>query len=687
MTSEVVGSCPLDCPDTCSWVVTVEEGKATRLRGNPDHPFTRGGLCKKVNPWLEMAADPDRLLTPFRRVAVKGVRDRADRMAAFEPISWDEALGQIADRFNRIIAEDGPAAIWPFWGTGNLGFLQGSGGPAGGRLWKHLGVSGHQVTICSTTGHLALNYTIGTGTGLDPTDVVLADLVVIWGSNTLVTNQHWWPFVEQARANGAPVVVIDPVRTRTARRADHWIAPRPGTDGALALGLARELIERGAHDPAFIEDRTTGFGPFAQLADQWTLDRTARECGIDRTDLELVVDLLAHSTAATIKLAPGMQRTASGGRAARAISCLPALLGHYGRAGGGLVYSASDPTKLNASRARGSHIDGFGHRAPRMLVMTNLAANLNTLDDPPIKALFVYGANPVVSNPNSNAVRQAMSRADLFTVVTDLYPTPTIDFADIVLPSAMQHEQWELNNAYGHLYLNLNQPAVEPAGQCLAHTEIFRRLARAMDLDHPALYASDTELLEELLHTPDSQAANITLDRLRREGFVRVPGTEAPYRPLADTFPTPSGRFEFASQRAEVAGYPALPHYAPPVETAGDPDPGYYDLVANGSDWFINTVFAGTAVTARRASQPAVVINSQDGERDGLIAGELVEVGNQRGTFTAVVQFDPEARRGLATTTKGWWDMGINDTVAERDSDMGRGATFHDNRVHIHPTP
>ncbi|MEM7273646.1 MAG: molybdopterin-dependent oxidoreductase [Actinomycetota bacterium] len=672
---EVRGACPLDCPDGCAWIVTVEDGRAVKLRGNPDHPFTRGGLCKKVNPWLTYAEDPGRLLRPLRRVAPKG--PGVAPADAFRPIGWDEALTEIAERFTETIDRHGPAAIWPFVGTGNVGWVQGAGLPAGSRLWNHLGVSGHEVTICSIAGHIGLGYSMGMALGMDPEDVVEAGLVLIWGSNTLIANQHWWPFVQQARDRGAPVVVVDPVRTRTAARADHHLAPRVGTDGALALGLCRALIDRGAHDPVALADRTVGFEEFAASLAPWTVERTAEVCGLDPHEVAGLADLIADNTPLAVKLGQGMQRSASGGQAARTVSCLPAVVGAFDRPGGGLVYSTAPGYRFNLAAAAGQDL---GDR-PRSLAMTNLVANLTTLDDPPVEALFVYGANPVVSNPDTGRVREALNRKDLFTVVVDVFHTETTDYADLVLPSTMQHEQFELNDSFAHLYVDCNLPAVEPPGECLPHTEIFRRLAAALGVTEPAVFASDRELAAALLDTPAFAAAGITVESLIRDGFARLPETARPFRPFAGGFPTPSGRFEFASERAAADGHGRLPTHRPPTESAAA-GPGY-DLVAAASDWHVNSVFAGTERTRSRTGRPVVAVHPADAARDGLVAGDEVIVGNDRGCFPATLAVDGTARPGIAVTTKGWWGMGVNATVAERDADMGRGAVYHDNRVTI----
>lgn len=680
----VLGSCPLDCPDGCSWIVTVADGEAVRVRGNPDHPFTAGGLCKKVNPWLKMAADPSRVLQPLRRKRPKGERS-PDRFDDFEPIGWDEAITEIAERFTNIIETTGPAAIWPFAGTGNVGFVQGGALPVGSRLWNHLGVSNHHLTICSVSGHLGLSYSIGVGTAMDPEDVVHAGSIVIWGSNTLVANQHWWPYVERARTDGAPVVVIDPIRTRTAERADLHLAPRPGTDGALALGLCKMILDRGAQDTDFIEQHTFGFDEFAASLEPWNSARVSGITGLDPGELRALADVVCDpaSQPLAVKLGQGMQRHAYGGQTSRIISCLPALLGSYPvmerPAGGGLVYSTHAPYKINTRLAAGRHLG----RRPRHLAMTNLGANLLELDDPPVEALFVHGANPVVSNPDVERVRRGLGRSDLFCVVAEIYLTETTDYADIVLPSTMQHEQWEVNDSFAHMYLNLNQPAVEPPGECLPHTEMFRRLARAMELSEPELYATDEELVAALIDTDEYRQAGVTLDSWKESGWVRAPSAAQPYRPFDRGFPTASGRFEFVSERAEVDGHGRLPNYRPPIEAATAGAQSAYDLVAIGSDWHINSVFAGTAVTQGRTGEPTLSLHPADAHRDGIGDGDAVVVFNDRGSFNAVVTVDQRARPGVAATTKGWWGMGINNTVAERDSDMGRGAVYHDNRVQI----
>ena len=669
---DVVGACPLDCPDGCSWVVTVDDsGTPIKIRGNKAHPFTAGSLCPKVNPWLEYAQDPSRLMRPLRRSGAKG-------SGQFVPISWDEALGEIAERLLDIRDEHGGEAIWPYIGTGHMGWVQGASGGPGARLWNTLGASNHLLTICSPSGAQGLNYSMGTTAGMDPEAMARAGLVVIWGSNTLVTNRHMWPFVEAARAKGSPVVVIDPSRTRTAAAADLHISPRPGTDGALALGLCRAVLDRGGVDAAFVADRTLGFDAFVASLEPWSVEAAAEGCGIEPVEIEQLADLVIEHPGLAVKLGHGMQRHAAGGAAARTVSSLAAMLGAFDHPGGGFVYSTSAAYGMN----------GFEVRRPdlrpgpvRSLTMTKLGAVLLE-EDPPVQALVIVGANPMVSNPDLNRVTRGLARPDLFTVAIDLYPTPTTEYADIILPSAMQHEQLDITESFSHLYLNWNEPAIEPPGECLAHTEIFRRLAAVMAerdaaFADPLLQATDLELAAAAI----ADRPDIDLDRLRREGFVRLPGTED-YAPFVDHFPTPSGRFEFASERAQADGFGLLPEFVPPFEAGVDP--GHrYALIARGSSEHVNSVFAGTEKVRSKAQAPPVTIHPEDAKRDGLLDGDQVEVANDRGGFVAVVRVADSGRPGLAIITKGWWRQGVNATVREADSDMGHGAIFHDNVVSI----
>ncbi len=677
----MIGACPLDCPDACSWIVTVDAHRqAVKLRGNPDHPHTRGELCQKVNPYLEYSADPARLLSPLRRSGPKG-------SGQFERVSWDQAIDEISLRWRTIIDESGAEAIWPFDGTGNVGYLQGCGHRH--RLWNALGASRHRLSICSISGHVGIGYTSGSAAGFDPQDIQFARLILLWGTNTLVSNRHLWHFIELARADGATVVSIDPIANATAKRSDLHIALRPGTDGALALALCAALANEGADDE-FLEACTLGWAQFTSSLPGDPLRWASDTCDVPVDDVRRLVDLVCDWRAGpmAIKLGQGMQRHAHGGQAARAISCLPALTGDYHRRGGGLVYSTSPAYRLNTFLASRHHLAG----QRRELIMTRLADELANAD-PRVRSLMIMGANPVISNPDQQAVARELSNPALFTVVFDAFLTDTARFADIVLPSTLQTEHMEMTESFGHLYLNWNEPAVAPPGECLSKTELMRRLALHMGLDDPSLQASDLEIAGDLLDNDLWRSVGDPLAKLRSQGWLRIPDTE-PYQPFAQRFATGSGKFEFISQRAAKDGHGLFANYRPAgeaSETTGSDTSrvATFALLSPAGRNTVNSVFAGTSRVRARALAPAITICSADAEAQGLCDGMMVEVGNERGAFTARLTIDDAVRPGVAMCLKGQWlsafesTTSLNATVAERDSDMGAGAVYHDNRVTI----
>ena len=679
MLTEIPGGCPLDCPDACAWIVTVRDGEAVGLRGNPDHPYTRGALCAKVSRYLDHTRAADRVLHPLRRTGAKGE-------GRFERISWDDALGEMAERLLAIRAEHGGEAIWPFQGTGTLGYLQGLYGRAGTRLWNVLGASRNDMTICSIAGSDGLRLTTGTNRGIDPETFRLAKLILIWGANPLTSHHHIWKFVGAARRDGAHVVVIDPVRTRTAAAADEHLAPRPGTDAALALGLMHEVVRRGAHDEAFLRERCVGWDAFRERVAAFPPDRVAAITDLPEARITALGERLATARPTAIRATMGLQRHAGGGMALRTLAALPAVTGDWRLPGGGLSYSTSgyfqgDRTALFR--------DDLRERPARALNLSRVGDLLLGEADPPVRALVVYGANPLASNPDTAKVRRALAREDLYTVVIEQSPTDTLDYADLVLPSTMQTEHHDLHDGYGHLYLAWNEPAVAPPGECLSHTEIFRRLARAMGLEEPALYDDDLTLARTLVESGHPTLAGITVDRLRREGWVRL-GLPDPLVPFADGFPTPSGKLELYSERAAAAGHDPLPGYTPPAEAA-DPGEDRLALIAGASHWFLNSMFANAPEQRRRAGEPTVALHPEDAAARGLTAGERIRVGNERGAFEAVLAIGDTARRGVAATTKGHWPKllaggeNVNAVTEERDADLGGGAVFHDCSVWVRP--
>ncbi|HEU5470445.1 MAG TPA: molybdopterin oxidoreductase family protein [Actinophytocola sp.] len=683
MTTEltVLGACPLDCPDTCSWVVTVRDGRAVDLRGDSGHPFTRGSLCTKVNRYLEHAAAPDRITHPLRRVGPKG-------SGRFERITWDAALDEISVRLREIIDRYGGQAIWPYWGTGSLGFVQGLGGSPGRRFFNVLGASDHAMTICSIAGSAGLTYTTGTSAGIDPEDLSRAKLIILWGTNTLTTGHHLWKFIQAARQDGAHVVAIDPLRTRTASQADEHLAPIPGTDAALALGLLNVVVGLGAQDREFLAEHTLGWPEFRERIEQYPADKVAELTGVPAERIVALGTRIATTRPTAIRATMGMQRHAGGGTALRTLACIPGVTGDWARPGGGLSYSTTAHFPLDRAAL---YRDDLRPGPVRTLSMTLLAHILSTVDDPPVRALIVQAANPAASTPDQNAVRRELAREDLFTVVVEQFPTDTVDYADIVLPTTMQTEHADLHNGYGHMYLAWNEPAVAPPGECLPATEMFRLLAGRMGLTEPSLYDSDERLAEQALGSGDPALSGITLDRLRANGYARL-AVPKPFLPFANGFPTPSGRLEFRSARAEADGLDPLPGYLPAAEVVSDRLAARYPLVliSIASHHFLNTVFGNNAELRRRAGRPRVVLHPSDAAARGLATGAEVRVTNDRGAFHAELEVGDWVRPGVAATTKGHWakltgGSSVNATVDERDADLGGGAVFHDNRVEITP--
>ncbi|MFB4294937.1 molybdopterin-dependent oxidoreductase [Nonomuraea sp. ATR24] len=665
---KVLGACPLDCPDTCSWVVTVRDGEAVKMRGNPDHPYTRGALCVKVNRYLEQTRAPDRILHPLRRTGPKG-------SGQFERISWEEALEEISVRLRGIVEEHGGEAIWPYQGTGTLGYLQGCEGVAGRRFWNMLGASRHWLNICSAAGTSGLRLTNGTAGGMDPENFAQSRLILLWGTNTLTSGHHLWKFVQDARAEGAHVVAIDPIRTRTADQADQHLAIRPGTDAALALGLLNVVLAEGAQDEDFLARHTDGWESFRAEILKYPVETAAEITGIPAADIHSLGMRLAHTRPTAIRATMGIQRHEGGGTAMRTIAAIPAVTGDWRHPGGGVAYSTSDHVHVNIDTR-----DDLLAKPVRTLTMTRLASELADPDS--VKCLWVYGANPVGSTSDSNRIRRGLMRDDLFTVVMEQFPTDTVDYADIVLPATMQTEHMDLHAGYGHLYLLWNEPASPPPGECLSTTETFRRLAAHMGMTEPSLFDTDLELAENLLSSGHSSLEGITVDRLRKEGWVRMNYPD-PFTPHADGFPTRSGRLRFP---------PPGKAYVPSLSarTAGR-GPYPLTLITPAPHTFLNTTFGNNPELRRRAKEPVVLVNPADARARRLSDGQRVRVHNAGGGFLADVEISDRVAPGVVASPKGRWPKlspggaNPNTVVAERDADLGRGAVYHDNLVELSP--
>ncbi len=682
MTRFVQGACPLDCPDTCAWQVEVDDdGRAVGLRGDRDHPFTRGALCGKVNRYLDALYDPERLLRPLRRTGPKGE-------GRFEEIGWDAALELVAEGLQDVIDDRGPEAILPYYYAGTMGLVQGwSLGP---RLFAALGASRLGTTICSAASEAALEATFGGKVGVDPENIQHAKLVLIWGGNLLHSNVHQWRFVLEAREAGAHIVVIDPLRTDTADRSDEHVQLRPGTDGALALGLMRIVVDEGAHDVDWLEHHTIGWPELNERLMEWPAERASDVTGVPLEQLVALGRRLASVRPAVQRLGLGLQRHGGAGAAFRAILSIPAVTGDWRHVGGGAIGSTGGLFPI--ARHEAVFPAGLDTPAARTINMSRLGEALTTFDDPPVDAMVVFDANPAASNPNQLRVREGLEREDLFTVVLEHRLTDTAAYADIVLPATMQPEHVDLLAAYGHLYLGWNEPAVAAPGECLPNTEIFRRIASALGLDHPRLHDSDHELARQLLDTDGCRDAGITLERLRERGWLRTVSYPTGKAPFADGgFPTATGKVELRSDRLERQGLDPLPGYLPPFEGADVSLSERYPLVllCPANRFFVNSTFASLDWHRRKAGPLAVHLHPDDALDRGLDEGDAIVVHNDRGEFEAAVTIDDATAVGVAFLYKSHWPKllrggaNANATTPERDADLGGAATFHDNRVEV----
>jgi len=679
---DIRGACPLDCPDTCGWIVTVKNGEPVSLRGDPTHPYTRGSLCNKVADYLAYTRSSDRLLYPMRRTGPKGSGE-------FVRISWDEALDSIAAGLGDAIAKHGAEAIWPFAGSGNMGLIQGIYG-AGQRLWNVLGTSRHVFTLCTIAGGHGTGYTLGDNrVGMDPETFRFSKLVVLWGANVLSTHPHLWRPILEARKNGASIVSIDPIQTRTAAASDWHLAPIPGTDAALALGLLHVLLTQGKEDGQFIGERTLGWEAFRERILEFPPSRASAISGLP---IESIVELgkrIALTRPTGIRIGIGLQRHGGGGMAVRTITCIPGVTGDWRYPGGGVFYDTRGFFGLNwAALGR----DDLRPRQTRALDAKRLGEGLLEIDNPPVKALFVYACNPAASVPNQTKVLRGLARNDLFTVVVEHFLTDTARYADIVLPATMATEHYDLLIAYGHLYLAWNAAATPPPGECLPATEMFRRLARKMGLDTPALYDSDETIARQLLESEHPSLAGITFEELKARGWMRLSYPD-PFVPFANAFPTPSGKLEFVSERMAQAGLDPVAGYTPSHETSQQDTALTREyplaLVTPANHYFLNSIFANSPKQLERSGVPTLLIHPADAAPLQIAPGDEVRVANARGACFAVADVSDRIRPGVVASTKGRWPgcskqgATINATVEDRDSDMGSGAVYHDNRVRV----
>jgi anaerobic selenocysteine-containing dehydrogenase len=665
-------------------VTEVQDGRAVRFYGDPDHPITRGWLCAKVRPYLDHVYHPDRLLHPLRRVGPKGG-------GQWQRISWRQALDEIVHRLKEIIAHPGAEAILPYSYSGTLGLVQMAVSSA--RLWNRLGASQLRRSICGAAAERAVEATLGKRWSPAYADVVHSKLVILWGHNPVSTAPHFMPFLLQARRNGCKVVVIDPRRTRSAQGADRHLAPLPGTDGALALGIAHILVHEGLHDEGWLQTNTVGWPLLRERLAAFPPQRVAALTGLPEQDIINLAHLYASTRPGLIKIADGINRNRNGGQNVRAICALPALTGQYGVRGGGLAYSTSGYLQWDKEA-----VNHWADCPPpgRTVNMNRLgAALLGEAADPPIKALFVFGANPATSSPNAGRIVQGLRRDDLFTVVHELFLTDTADYADLVLPATSQLEHIDLHKAYGQTFLTYNRPAIQPLGECKSTWEMMGLLARGLGFEEPWLHQNADQVIDEVVkatavHNPALHG--VTLERLQNEGAVPLAVKEPPF---ADgQFPTPSGKVELYSQALADEGSDPLPgNFA----TSGDDGDGFgpgeerdpaaaLHLVTGAAHHFVSSSLASQAGLLQGEGPAFVEIHPADAAARGVAQGDTVVVENGRGSCQLRAVVTDAVRPGVVVSPKGRWSKlsggrNINWTTSDALADLGGQSTFHSSRV------
>ena len=678
--STIRGACPHDCPDTCSLLTTVRAGRAVHLQGNPDHPQTAGVLCTKVSRYLERVYHPERLLQPLRRVGRKGE-------GRFEPVGWDEALDDIAARLGALAAHD-PQTILPYSYAGTMGLVQGESMAA--RFFHRLGASLLDRTICSSAGAAALEATIGAKVGMRVEHFADSRLILIWGSNSVGSNLHFWRYAQQAKRAGARLVCIDPRRSETADKCHDHLALLPGTDAALAYALMHECIVHGWVDEDYVQHHTLGWPALHERALQWPPARAAAVCGLPVAQIQSLAQHIGacvqQRQPVAIRLNYGMQRTRGGGNAVRAIACLPAVIGAWRYRAGGVLLSSSGwyPVQRDALQ-RPDLLQRSPCPRPRTLNMSTLGQVLCHPGDatfgPPVRALVVYNSNPAAVAPQSGEVVRGLAREDLFTVVLEQFLTDTADTADYVLPATTQLEHWDIHLSYGHTDVLLNRPAIEPLGLARPNTWVFRQLAQRLGFDEPCFADDDLALCRQAFGDA------IDFDALLDRGWVSLPVPDAPF---ADGgFPTPSGRCEFASDRLAALGLDPLPEVLPNHEPAGA-DPRYpLAMISPPARHFLNSTFVNVVSLRDAEGEPLLDIHPDDAAARGIADGDWVEAFNDRGCCRLRARVGARTRPGVVVGLGIWWrklspsGTNVNELTSQALTDLGRAPTFYDCAVDV----
>ena len=723
MKKVVHAACPHDCPDACGVLITVQDGRATKIQGDPAHPVTRGFLCAKVAKYLDRVYSPDRVLYPMRRIAPKGLvgertvappgqplRLRSGQARGPVPtgaaddsvwrrISWDEALDEIAAKFRTISSDFGSEAILPYSYGGTLGMLNGASMDR--RFFHRLGASQLARNICSAAGEAGLKSVIGVKLGTEPEQFAHSRYIIAWASNIHGNNVHLWPFIEEARRQGAKLVVIDPYRTRTAACADWYLPINPGTDTALALGMMHVIIKENLYDADYVARHTLGFDDLREKVAAYPPERVAQWTGISAPDVVRLAREYATVRPAVIRLNYGVQRSEGGGMATRSIAMLPCITGSWKEVGGGLQLSTSGAYGLNRDGLERPDlmVEALG-RSARTVNMVELGNALNTLTDPPIQALFVYNSNPAAVCPNHNDVIRGLLRPDLFTVVHEQFFTDTTDYADIVLPATTFFEHKELQTAYGHHYLQNSDQAIEPLGECRSNVETFRDLAKRIGFEDECFSESVDEMIEVALASKNPWLTGIDRGRLEREGHVRLnfganseseaPNAE-PFLPFASgNFQTPSGKAELYSESVKSLGLDPVAEFTPPAESRHGSRAKDFplEMLARKADNFLNSTFSNLPSIEKMEELGLLEISSVDANARQIADGDKVRVFNKRGEIVLSARVDGKVQPGVVSASLYWAKLSrdnrnINVLTSEKLTDLGNSATFYSVLVEV----
>jgi len=731
MKKVVHAACPHDCPDACGVLITVEGGRATKIQGDPEHPVTRGFLCAKVAKYLDRVYSPDRVMYPMRRVGPKGPAGTAEagrsarttlqrsfgpgqpkaavlteiNRQIWERISWDEALDEIASRFRAIAREFGSEAILPYSYGGTLGAL--NGGSMDRRFFHRLGASQLERTICSAAGEAGLKSVLGVKLGTEPEQFRHSKYIIAWASNIHANNVHLWPFIAEARRNGAKLVVIDPYRTRTAECADWYLPINPGTDAALALGMMHVIISENLHDADYTSKHTLGFEQLREKVKEYPPERVAQWTGIEAEDIRKLAREYATVRPSVIRLNYGVQRSEGGGMATRAVVMLPCVIGSWKEVGGGLQMSLSGAADFNSAELKRPDLMNVAlGRAARTLNMVELGRVLNKVNDPPVKALFVYNSNPAAVCPNHQAVIRGLMRPDLFTVVHEQFFTDTTDYADIVLPATTFFEHKDLQKGYGHYYLQVSNQAIDPMGECRSNVELFHGLAERMGFEDDCFRESVDEMIDSALRSDDPWMDGMSRELLerghvrmnfgknphvsRQQGEVGHPVTFEPFLPFAHGgFRTPSGKAELYCEALKAQGLDPVVEFRPPSESRHAKRNGLpLELLSRKADNFLNTTFSNVPSVQELEEPGLLEISSADARARGIADGDRVRVFNQRGDVELVARVDGKVQAGVVSATLHWAKMApgfqsINSLTSEKLTDMGNSATFYSVLVEV----